>query len=111
MISLGNPAAFQVLLRFLLSLPPPATIKDVHLKMEILRHLDFRRDKSALAPILVEDLGRIPSNNTTRQWISDILRVLERCPLQAIEAPLRRMLAEKKLSPGIRKRVAEILSG
>ncbi len=110
MISLGNPAAFQVLLRFLSALPLPATIKEVHLKMEILRHLDFWRDKSAVAPILIEELGSIPSNNTTKQWISDILRFLERCPLQVIEDPLRRMLAEKKLSPGIRKWVAEILS-
>jgi hypothetical protein len=110
MIAFGNPAAFQVLLRFLSSLPPPATIKDVHLKKEILRRLDCWKDRSAVAPILIEELGLIPSNNTTRQWITEILRFLEYCPLQVIENPLRRMLADRKSSPGIRKRVGEILS-
>lgn len=110
MITLGNPAAFQVLLRFFSSLPPPATTKEVHLKKEILRHRDCWEDKSAVAPILIEELGPLPSNNTTRQWISEILRFLERCPLQAIKDPLRRMLADRKCSPGFRKKVAEILS-
>jgi hypothetical protein len=110
-IALGNAAAFQVLLEFLSSLPSPATIKEVHLKKEILRHLDGWKDRSAVAPILIEELGLIPSNNTTRQWITEILRFLEFCPLQAIQDPLTRMLAEKKLSPGIRKGVTEILSG
>ncbi len=110
MIALGNPAAFQILLRFLSSLPPPATTKEVHLKKEILRHLDRWEDKSAVAPILIEELGPIPSNNTTRQWITEILRFLERCPLQVIKDPLKRMLAERKFSPGFRKKVAEILS-
>jgi hypothetical protein len=109
MIALGNTAAFQVLLRFLSSLPPPGTIEEVHLKKEILRHVDCWKDKSAVAPILIEELVSIPSNNRTRQWISEILRFLDRCPLQVIKDPLRRMLAEKKFSPGLRKRVEEIL--
>ena len=110
MIALGNPAAFQVLLRFLSSLPPPAMIEDVHLKMEILRRLNCWEDRSAVAPILIEELGRIASNNTTRQWVTEILRFLERCPLQMIQDPLRRMLAHGKFSTGFRKRVGEILS-
>jgi hypothetical protein len=111
MIALGNQAAFETLLGFLASLPLPANINEVHLKKEILRHLDRWKDKSAVAPVLIEELGRMPSNNTTRQWISDILLFLERCSLKVIKDPLTRMLAERKLSPGIRKRVAEILSG
>jgi hypothetical protein len=110
MIALGNPAAFEVLLRFLSSLPRPATIKDVHLKMEVLRRLDCWKDRSALAPILIEELGLIPSNNTTRQWITEILRFLELCPLQVIQDPLKRLLSDRKSSPGIRKRVKEILA-
>jgi hypothetical protein len=111
MIALGNPTAFQVLLRFLSSLPPPATIKDVHLKKEVLRRLECWKERSAVAPILIEELGSIPSNNTTRQWITEILRFLEFCPLQVIQDPLRRMLSDKKSSPGVRKKIAEILSG
>jgi hypothetical protein len=109
LISFGNPAAFQVLLRFLSSLPPVTSIKAVHLKIEILRNLNFWKDKSAVVPVLVKELGRIPSNNTTRQWIAEILRFLKFCPLEVIEAPLEHLLAGKTLSPGLRKKVEAIL--
>ncbi len=110
MIALENPAAFQALFRFLSSLPPPANIEAVHLKRKILRHLDCWKDRSSIAKILIEELGLTPSNNTTRQWISEILRFLEQCPLQMIKDPLERILVVKKLSPGVRKRLADILS-
>jgi hypothetical protein len=110
MIALGNPTAFQVLLGFFSSLPPPATIEEVHVKKKILQQLGYWKDGAAVAPFLIKELGRIPSNNTTRQWISEILRFLERCPLQVIENPLRRMLADKTFSSGFRRKVAKILS-
>ena len=110
MITFGNPAAFQVLLQFLSALPPPKTIKEVHFKKEILRHLNFWKDKSAVAPILIEELGRTPSNNTTRQWITDILHFLEFCPLEVIQEPLEHLISGRKLSPGFGKKVEEILS-
>jgi len=107
MIALGNPAAFQTLLRFLSSLPPPASIKEVHLKKEILRQLACWKDRSAVAPVLIQELGRIPSNNTTRQWISDILKFLERCPLEVVQDPLERMLSDKKFSFKLMRKVKE----
>ena len=110
MIALGSTSAFRVLLRFLSSLPPPATIKDVHLKREILRHLDFWQDKSAVAPILLKDLGRIHSDNTTRQWISDIFKFLEQCPLEIIQGPLEKILSDKRFSYKFRRRVIDTLS-
>jgi hypothetical protein len=66
MIALGNPAAFQALLQYLSSLAPPRTIKEVHLKKEILRQLACWKDSSAVAPVLIQELGRIPSDNT---WV------------------------------------------
>jgi hypothetical protein len=110
MIGLGNPVAFHALLRFLSSLPPPATIKKVHLKREILRYLDCWKDKSAVASILVEELGRIHSNNTTRQWISDIFRFLEQCPLEGMQEPLEAMLSDKRFSYKFRRKVMDVLS-
>jgi hypothetical protein len=109
MIGFGNPLAFHALLRFLSSLPPPETIKEVHLKREILRYLGCWEDKSAVALFLVEELGRIHSNNTTRQWISDIFRFLEQCPLGGIREPLEAMLSEKRFSYRFRGKVMDVL--
>jgi hypothetical protein len=110
MTALGNPAAFQALLGFLSSLPPPETIDAVHLKKEVLRHLDDWKDKLAVAQVLIKELGVVRSNNTTRQWISEIFRFLEGCPWQVIEGPLRGIITEKTLSPGIRKKAKGLLS-
>lgn len=110
MITLENRAAFHALLRFLSSLPPAETIDAVHLKREILRHLNRWRDKSAVAPILIDELGRIRSNNTTRQWISDIFRFFEQCPLVGIQEALEAMLSDKRYSYKFRRRVRDVLS-
>jgi hypothetical protein len=109
MIALGNPAAFQTLLQYLSSLAPPRTIKEVHLKKEILRQLACWKDRSAVAAVLIQELGRIPSNNTTRQWISDILKFLARCPLEVVQDPLERMLADRKFSFKLMRKVKEAL--
>ncbi|MEW6664397.1 MAG: hypothetical protein AB1512_04145 [Thermodesulfobacteriota bacterium] len=109
MIALGNRAAFQTLLQYLSSLGPPTTIKEVHLKKEILRQLGCWKDRSPVAPVLIQELGRTPSNNTTRQWISDILKFLERCPLEVVQDPLERMLSDKKFSFKLMRRVKEVL--
>jgi hypothetical protein len=110
LIALENSEAFQALLRFLANLPPPAAIGDVHLKMEILRRLSCAKDKAAVAAYLIEELGRTPSNNTTRQWILDILRFLDRCPSEVIKEPLERMLAQKQFSFKLRKRILDMIS-
>jgi len=110
LIACGNTAAFKALLDFLRSLPPPATIGEVHLKIDILRKLESWEDRSPLASILVKELGIVSSNNTTRQWIAAIFRFLEKCPLQEVDGPLRRLLADTNLTEGMRRRVKEILA-
>jgi hypothetical protein len=110
MIALGNPTAFQTLLQYLSSLAPPRTIKEVHLKKEILRQLACWKDRSAVAPVLIQELGRIPSNNTTRQWITDILKFLARCPLDVVQGSLEGMLSDKKFSFKLMRKVKEALS-
>jgi len=111
LIALENPDAFQELLRFLTGLPAPTTIGEVHLKIEILGYLRCEKDRETVAPCLIEDLGRTPSNNTTRQWIVEILRFLERCPLEVIKEPLERMLVHKQFSFKLRRRVLDMISG
>lgn len=110
LISLDNPEAFQTLLRFLVNLPLPTTLREVHLKMDILRRMSPIKHREAVAPYLIEELGHTTSNNTTRQWILDILRFLERCPLEVIEDPLKGMLAQRQFSFKLRRRILDMIS-
>jgi len=110
LIALENLEAFQALLRFLASLPPPTTLREVHLKSRILRQLSTVKYKEAVVPYLMEELGRTKSDNTTRQWILEILQFLERCPLQVIKEPLEQMLADGRFSLKLKKRILNLLS-
>jgi len=111
LIASGNSAALQALIEFLRSLPPPATINEVHFRKEILWHLSCTSDRATVAPCLIDDLYRTPSNNTTKQWISDILRFLKSCPLDVIEEPLEGMLSDKRFSYRLKKKIREMLYG
>ena len=109
LIALDNPEAFQTLLPFLANLPPPRTVEEAHLKMDIFRRLSAIKHREAVAPYLIEELGRTASNNTTRQWILEILRYLERCPLEVIQEPLEQMLAQRQFSFKLRRRILEMI--
>lgn len=109
LVVLGNRAAFHTLLEYLAGLPAPTAIHEVHLKREVLRHLSRARDKTPVVPHLIEELRTVPSNNTTRQWISDIFQFLEHCPWEVIREPLEKMLEDKRFSLGFKKKVKETL--
>jgi hypothetical protein len=110
LIALGNLEAFETLLRFLARLPPPTTVREVHLKIGILRQLSYVKQREAVVPHLVEELRRTKSNNTTRQWIQVILQFLDRCPLQVIEKPLEQMLADGRFSFKLKRRILDLIS-
>ncbi len=109
LIAHGNSEAFNVLLGFLKDLSPPATMKEVHLRKEILRHLFCANDKAAVTHCLIEELDRIPSNNTTRQWFSEIFRFLQHCQIEVIREPLERMLSDKRFSYRVKRKIKEML--
>lgn len=110
MISLGNKEAFVVLFKSLKGLPPPETIEDVHFKKEILRHLDRSETREVLLPYLIDELYRISSNNTTRQWISDIFRFLEYSPIELVREPLEQMMKDKRFSYRLKQKMKNILA-
>jgi hypothetical protein len=110
LISLENLEAFQALLRFLASLPPPTTLREVHLKSRILRQLSSVKYKEAIVPFLMEELGRTKSDNTARQWILEILQFLKRCPLQVIKELLEQMLADGRFSFKLKRRIFNLIS-
>jgi hypothetical protein len=54
------------------------TVEDKALRIAILRELKATREhRLELAHLLVEDLLRTPSNNSTRGWYSEVFRFFE----------------------------------
>jgi len=109
MISLGNREAFLVLSQFLKDLPPPSTIEDVHFRKDILPYLRNSKQRETLLPFLVDTLYRTPSNNTTPQWISDILKFMEDLPFEQVCEPLERMLEDKRFSYKLKQKMEYVL--
>ncbi len=111
LIGQGNRAAFDALCEYLRALPPAGTLDDKALRIEILRQLRAaRKYQRELALLLVEDLFRTASNNTTRGWYSEIFYFFERwCPPEIAEEALRPMLDSPRFSYRIKKRVRAIL--
>lgn len=110
MISLGNKQALLALVNFLRGLPLPETIEEVHFKKDILRRLDRPETREVLIPYLIDELYRTSSNNTTRQWISDILRFLEYSPIELVRDPLEQMIKEKRFSYKLKQKMKSILA-
>lgn len=110
MISLGNQEAFTVLSEFLKSLPSPRAIEEVHFRMDILRHLRWSRDSKKILPTLIDELYRTPSNNTTRQWISDILKFMEHMPFEQVCEPLEQMIRDKRFSHKLKQKMKSVLA-
>ncbi len=105
----GNEAAFRELLVFLEDLPQIETIDDVHLRLMILRHLERQEFRPLMTSYLLDQLEHVPSNNTTRQWISRILDFFKFVPLEYIQEPLEDMMRKGRFSYRLKQRVKELL--
>lgn len=109
----GNRAAFDGLCHYLRDLPPPESVPDKELRIEVLRQLRLVREPDwvdELARVLVDDLFRTPSNNTTRGWYTAVFNYFERsCPEHIAEDVLDRILDSPRFSYRIKKRVRGIL--
>lgn len=110
-IGQGNKAAFDALCEYLRTLPPAASLEDKALRIAVLQALRAtRKHQRELANLLVEDLLRTPSNNTTRGWYSEVFRFLERgCPPEAVEEALGPLVDSPHFSARIKRRIRTIL--
>ena len=97
---------------YLKGMPPPEKIEDVHIKIDILEDLK-RRDapdqRSRLISLLIEELYKVASNNTTMQWITKILQYLARAPEAEVRQPLETLLKERKFSFRMRGKIEAVL--
>ena len=57
----------------------------------------------------MEELYKTPSNNTTRQWISELFRFLENCPLEEVSEQLNKMIKDKRFSYRLKQKIKNIL--
>lgn len=73
---------------------------------------DYAKGKHLLkdSKSVLDELYRTPSNNTTRQWISDIFRFLEYSPIELSREPLEKMIKDKRFSYRLKKKMRNILS-
>jgi hypothetical protein len=110
LVSYGNRAAFDFLCDFFRKLPPAQTPADCHFRAEILRYLrgplEYERK---VARMLVEDLFRTPSNQSTRSWYSEVWKFFKGCPPEVAEEALLPILDSPKFSYRIKQRVKEII--
>lgn len=107
----GNREAFEVLFDLLKNLPLPQKIEEVHHRIKILECMEYCRgdQRSKLIRLLIDELYRIPSNNTTRQWITKILKILARSPEGEVRQPLETLLQEREFSVRLRNRIEDVL--
>ncbi len=110
LISLKNKAAFHALCAYLKVLPPPTIVEQTHFRIEILRQLKHIHSlEKKLARLLVKDLFRTPSNNTTRGWYTAVFKFFENSSVEIAEKELTTMLYSPQFSHRIKRRVKTIL--
>jgi len=109
--SFKNKEASELLINFFRNVPPPKTLQEVHFKIEVFRFVYRREFQKELVHVLIKDLYNTSSNNTTRQWITEIFRFFQRCSIGDIREPLEKMLKEKRFSYRIKNKIKEILEG
>jgi len=112
LIVMGNREAFEVLFDYLEKLPPPERIEEVHTKIKLLENLIYKPDpdqRNRLISLLIEELHKVASNNTTRQWITKILKYLARGPEAEVRPPLEALLEERKFPFRTRKKIEAVL--
>jgi hypothetical protein len=61
------------------------------------------------AEILFRELNSIDSNNTTRKYIDDILKVLKNYPTELIKDRLELLMRDKKWSIRMKRKFEEVL--
>ena len=109
LIAFGNTKALNELLNYFISLPPAQSIENVRHKIELLKKLGHRDKNIDLLPHLIDELYQTSSNNTTRQWITDIFRFLKNSPQELVREPLQKMSKDKRFSYRLKQKMKDIL--
>jgi hypothetical protein len=106
---LGNLEAEKIFYEYYENLPPAETLEDTHQRLDILQRTSGLFDNERYARMLVKELYRTKSNNTTRSLISEIFKILKTIPLKYIEEDLENMLKDKRFSYRLKQKMKDIL--
>lgn len=106
---LKNLEAENIFYEYYENLPPAETLDDTHQRVDMLQRTKGLSDKERYARLLVKELYRTKSNNTTRSLISEIFNILKTIPLKYIEEDLENMLKDKRFSYRLKRKMKDIL--
>jgi hypothetical protein len=95
--------------KYFKSLPSPKSLEEVHHKVKVLRIISKNEINSGIVKALVKDLLETKSNQTTRQWFTEIFRVLYiNNNNEMVKQSLQKMPLEK-FSYRLQKKIKDIL--
>ncbi len=105
----GNKEAEKLMNKYFKSLPSPKSLEEVHHKVKVLRIISKNEINSGIVKALVKDLLETKSNQTTRQWFTEIFRVLYiNNNNEMVKQSLQKMPLEK-FSYRLQKKIKDIL--
>jgi len=114
LMNFNNQNAFDILLNYYKNLPAVESIDDVHFRLKILErfyHFNYINPGNDLIEMLVGELYKMPSNNTTRQLFSSILEFLSSssCEFDNVIDKLSWLLDNRKFSPKMEQNILSVI--
>lgn len=115
LMNFKNQNAFYSMLNYYKNLPTVESIDVVHSRLEILdRFYYFNINQNCsndLIEMLVGELYKMPSNNTTRQLFSSILEFLSspKCEFEIVIDKLSWLLDNRKFSPKMERNILSVI--
>lgn len=115
LMNFKNQNAFYSMLNYYKNLPTVESIDDVHSRLKILdRFYYFNINQNCsndLIEMLVGELYKMPSNNTTRQLFSSILEFLSSpgCEFEIVIDKLSWLLDNRKFSPKMERNINSVI--
>lgn len=115
LMNFNNKNAFDTMLNYYKNLPPIESIEEVHFRLKILDrfyYFNINEDCSNdLIEMLVDELYKVQSNNTTRQLFSSILEFLSksRCESDIVIDKLSWLLSNRKFSSKMEQNILSVI--
>jgi len=107
-VFIGNRGAYEGLINYYMGLGPAESLEDVYIRIKIVDILSTKESERDTVEAYVNELTRTPSNNTTRQLYSLVLKRLSMCPVEIVRELLLELLDKRQYSYKTRKRIMEI---